>query len=111
MALDVASIQRLSVCYQEYFNSRRPHQGTNDRTPAPIIDLSSRRVQNREIRCSKTAEIDGLITSFKIAGKSGITRGSNVLDQRQDGSALRDALILITVYKFGSLWTIQLMSR
>ena len=53
-ALDVASIQRLSVCYQEYFNSRRPHQGINGRTPAPIIDQSSRQAKNREIRYSKT---------------------------------------------------------
>lgn len=66
-ALDVANVQRLSVCYQEYFNSRRPHQGIDGRTPAPLIDLSSRQTKSSVIRYSKTREIDGLITSFKLA--------------------------------------------
>lgn len=65
--VDVTSIRRLSVCYQEYFNSRRPHQGIGGRTPARAAHLGSLRRSDREIRYTKTAEVDGLITSFQLA--------------------------------------------
>ena len=65
--LDVAGIRRLSVCYQEYFNCRRPHQGINGKTPTRVIHLESRQTQIPAIRYSKTPEVDGLFTSFKLA--------------------------------------------
>ena len=63
--LDVAGIRRLSICYQEYFNGRRPHQGINGKTPTKVIQLESRQTLIPAIRYSKTPEVDGLITSFK----------------------------------------------
>ena len=65
--LDVAGIRRLSICYQEYFNGRRPHQGINGKTPTKVIQLESRQTLIPAIRYSKTPEVDGLITSFKLA--------------------------------------------
>jgi transposase InsO family protein len=65
--LDLAGIRRLSNCYQEYFNCRRPHQGINGKTPTQVTYLESRQTPIPAIRYSKTPEVDGLITSFKLA--------------------------------------------
>jgi hypothetical protein len=65
--LDVAGIRRLSICYQEYFNGRRPHQEINRKIPNKIIQLESRQALIPAIRYSKTPEVDGVITSFKLA--------------------------------------------
>jgi putative transposase len=64
--LDVAGIRRLSICYQEYFNCRRPHQGINGKTPTQVTRLTDRQMLNNEIRYAKTVEVDGIITSFKL---------------------------------------------
>jgi Integrase core domain len=63
--LDVAGVRRLSICSQEYFNGRRPHQGINGQTPTQVIQLESRKTLIPVIRYSKTPDADGLITSFK----------------------------------------------
>ena len=67
--LDVAGIRRFSICYQEYFNCRRPHEGINGKTPTQVIHLEIRQTPIPAIRYSKTPEVDGLITSFKRAAQ------------------------------------------
>ena len=57
----------LSQLLSDLFNGRRPHQGINGKTPTQVIQLESRQTLIPAIRYSKTPEVDGLITSFKLA--------------------------------------------
>jgi hypothetical protein len=48
-------------------NCRRPRQAINGKTPTQVIHLESRQTPIPAIQYSKTPEVDGLITSFKLA--------------------------------------------
>ena len=56
----------MSVCYQEYFNSLRRHQGITSKVPTEVIDLKNPRTFRPEFRDCKTPEVGGLIISFKL---------------------------------------------
>ena len=61
---DVQHCAELNSLYKNHYNSQRPHQAINGRTPQG--DVSSKILEHSERKIIKIREVNGLITSFAL---------------------------------------------
>ena len=65
--LDNEQVRSLCVDYQNYYNSKRPHQGIEGKTSALTLIPSDRSVDFENMKIERSQELNGLATHFKIA--------------------------------------------
>jgi transposase InsO family protein len=64
---DVAQLQELCVLYQDYYNSSRPHQALDGKTPENKILNKKKTVKTVNFSYVKKPLVGGLVTKFSIA--------------------------------------------
>ena len=65
--LDVAQARELCVLYQTHYNSSRPHQALNGKSPENKIQVDEETVKASNFPYVKTSLVGGLVTKFSIA--------------------------------------------